>query len=688
GKPDSKTERLKYRRFLMAFSLTAKLWVGLFIAGTAIADQENRFRSEKYAHALEGQYVTQHYSSFAPPGPVLNYWEKSPACDDGLYTIISPRGGSVHHSGPMILDNDGHMVWFRDYKSAYNANVHTYKGERYLTFWAGDDLVRGHGEGTLYMLNSNYEEKYKIENVQGRRPDLHEFQITRDDTAIFTVYDVRGVDLTSVGGTTGGFVYDSAFYEVDIETNKLLFEWRASQHFDYSESLVHRGGNGDAHRHPWDWFHINSVDKDEYGNYLISSRYLGCLIYIDGSTKETLWRLGGPKNSFTDLSDGGATNISWQHHARFHPSYDSNTTRAVSLFDNGSRGREAPENPSRGLFLDLDLANMTASIREQYWNPLLISTQSQGSMQIMDNGHVFVGYGYDAAWTEFGANGEVLCDVHFGPRDGFGRGAVISYRAYKQEWVGRPLTLPDVALSGTTASVSWNGATEVVTWVLQGSSSIKGEDPSPIVLDTTDWDADGRHRILGGLLNHGGGKTVQSSRRDVDSVHLLHDKDFQIITAAPKSGFETKIPIPAETQFRTLRIVALNKDGTALAATRPMKWDPVRMNEEVAVYRGDQGQDEDGTSSSRSRLAIMFGVGFITAAVILLCAWIVYKYIPSGFWCMLLQVNNRREQKWQPVNTTEELDALNELSNLESGEPESEDAALLKGQETGEKEQE
>ncbi|KAJ5702665.1 hypothetical protein N7488_010213 [Penicillium malachiteum] len=673
----------------MALSLMSK-WVWLFIVG-AIADQENRFRSEKYAHGLEGQYVSQHYSSFGAPGPVLNYWEKSPACDDGLYTIISPRGGSVSHSGPMILDNDGHMVWFRDYKSAYNANVYTYKGEKYLTFWAGDDLVRGHGEGTLYMLNSHYEEKYKIDKVLGLKPDLHEFHITHDETALFTVYDIRSVDLTSIGGIEGGWIFDSAFYEVDIETNELLFEWRASDNFDYSESLVHRGGNGDDRRHPWDWFHINSVDKDEDGNYLISTRYLSALIYIDGSNGQTLWRLGGPKNSFTDLSDGGATNISWQHHARFRPSYDgsnTSTTRAISVFDNGSRGREAPQNPSRGLFLDIDLANMTASVRVEYWNPMLISTQSQGSMQILDNGHVFIGYGYDAAWTEFDAYGEVLCDVHFGPRDGFGRGAVISYRAFKQEWVGRPLTLPDVALSGTTASVSWNGATEVVTWVLQGSH-IKGEDPSPIQPEPVS-DDDPRHRILGGLLGHAGGKSVQTSRRDVKPVHYdpLRDEDFQFLTAAPKSGFETKILIPADTKFRTLRIVALDKTGVALAATRPMKWDPVKMNEEVAVYRGDQPKDEYRAPSSRSTLVIMLSVGFITAAIILLCAWAIYKYTPSRFWDMLLQRNTKQEHEWQPVNTSEGVDESNELSDLESGEQESEGAALLKEQKTEAKEEE
>ena len=139
----------------MALSIfQLSLWLWIFVAGAVpcVADLDNRFRSEKYDLSLEGQFPSQHYSSFGIQGLVLNYLEKSTACDDGLYTILSPRGSSIHHPGPMILDNEGHMVWFKDYKTTYNANVYTYKGERYLTFWAGNDLVRGHGEGTVYMV--------------------------------------------------------------------------------------------------------------------------------------------------------------------------------------------------------------------------------------------------------------------------------------------------------------------------------------------------------------------------------------------------------------------------------------------------------------------------------------------------------------------------------------------------------
>lgn len=177
------------------------------------------------------------------------------------------------------------------------------------------------------------------------------------------MYEVVTADLREAGGLEDGWIWDGVFQEVDVETNELIFQWRASEHFLLNEVERDREGNGDSPDRPWDFFHINSIDKDERGNFLISSRYMGCLAYIDGRTGDVIWKLGGKANSFTDLSDGAATNISWQHHARFQPAYNTNTTRAITIFDNSSRGNGAPENPSRGLFLDIE-AEMTASVRK------------------------------------------------------------------------------------------------------------------------------------------------------------------------------------------------------------------------------------------------------------------------------------------------------------------------------------
>jgi hypothetical protein len=100
----------------------------LCIAAIASADQEPRFRSQKYAKGFEGPYPLQRYGSADVSGPILNYWHRSVACQDGLYTILTPRGDSVRQSGPMIVDQQGHLVWFKQYKATYNANVHDYKG--------------------------------------------------------------------------------------------------------------------------------------------------------------------------------------------------------------------------------------------------------------------------------------------------------------------------------------------------------------------------------------------------------------------------------------------------------------------------------------------------------------------------------------------------------------------------------
>lgn len=68
--------------------------------------------------------------------------------------------------------------------------------------------------------------------------DLHEFKITRDNTALLTVYATTKADLSSLGKFSEGWLLDSLFQEVDIATGKLLFEWRASEHFNVTDTYM------------------------------------------------------------------------------------------------------------------------------------------------------------------------------------------------------------------------------------------------------------------------------------------------------------------------------------------------------------------------------------------------------------------------------------------------------------------
>jgi hypothetical protein len=179
---------------------------------------------------------------------------------------------------------------------------------------------------------------------------------------------------------------------------------------------------------------------------------------------------------FEDLSGGNATNFAYQHDARWS---DDHTT--VTLFDNGRDDDRAERDYTRGLRIKLDQEKMTAELVAEYINPNHIFSISQGSFQTLENGNSLMGYGNTPAITEYSWNGTVLCDVHYGPQNRFGAGDSQSYRVYKYEWHGWPTKEPDVKILKNevgewTIYVSWNGATEVVHWVLQGAVNPETDD--------------------------------------------------------------------------------------------------------------------------------------------------------------------------------------------------------------------
>ncbi|KAK3714349.1 hypothetical protein LTR37_007935 [Vermiconidia calcicola] len=541
-----------------------------------------------------GFYPTRSYSTAEDvKAPETNFLQWDSQCDDGMMYFITPRGYSLPRPGPMILDRRGELVWAHHFENkfggqAYDFMVQEYKGEDYLTFWLGDDRVRGHGSGFYYLLNSSYDIVHKVGGANGMSADLHEFLILPEGTALMTIYEIipgdvsafREFDPEKAEDRDPNYVWDGAFQEIDIETGELVFEWRASEHYEISETYrpIYNGG---TKVDPWDWFHINSMVKDELGNYLISARYTHSITYIDGKTKEIIWQLGGKRNMFLDQSGGNATNFAWQHDARFvdtdtfpnlytppddRPGF---TTKLVSLFDNAAEDQHYHFGLplSRGLLLEvtyptpgtekamagpvkggpqelpmkkegeltpddrkLALINgsdpdYTVRLIKSYENPNWIRSSSQGSMQVLPQGpgadpKVFVGYGLNAAWTEFDSNGTVLCDVHFAASTSFERGDVQSYRAYKFPWVGRPETKPSVEITDDDAEVlvSWKGATEVADWVLQASDT-KSDD----------------------------------------------DKEWADLQSVPKHLFETAIPVSANVgDSRYLRVIALSESGRRL----------------------------------------------------------------------------------------------------------------------------
>jgi hypothetical protein len=203
----------------------------------------------------------------------------------------------------------------------------------------------------------------------------------------------------------------------------------------------------------YDYVHANSIDVDADGNLIVSARNTSAVYKIDRGSGRIIWRLGGRRSDFTM---GPGASFALQHDARRQPD------GTLTIFDDG----EAPGS-SRGIVLRLDETAMTATLIREYPQPQRRLATSQGNLQLLPNGHVFVGWGSLPRFSEFDADGTLLYDASFS--------ATQSYRDFRSTWVGLPLELPAMAVDrqggAYTVYASWNGATEVATWeVLAGRS--------------------------------------------------------------------------------------------------------------------------------------------------------------------------------------------------------------------------
>ncbi|CAK3921670.1 Hypothetical predicted protein [Lecanosticta acicola] len=487
-----------------------------------------------------GLYVEQTFRSNNVTVPRLNMQQPFTYCDDGSYIFVTPRGEVVDEPLAVIYDASGSLVWTPslDLGHFYNFQVQQYKGEYYLIFWAGDPQG-GHGNGSFYMYDKHYNLVRSVTAGNGFGADLHSFTITSRNTAILTIYDKVKTDIAKTSGQSpvvDKWMMDCLFQELDLQTGEVLLEWRASEHFSLKESYAKQLPGSEEE--PWDWFHINTVEKDSLGNYLISARHLRCVAYVSGKNGKLLWRLGGEFNDFADLSNGEATKFVGQHDVHW-----DGEGQYITMFDNRADWEFEAEHVSKGKRIEVDLNRMTAKIDMTFVHPENIFAFSQGSYQTQPNGNVVLGYGYTGAMTEFSPQGDVLCDMYIQPSSRFSSGDVQSYRNLKFHWTGIPLTPPDVLLEDNVLYVSWMGSTEVRKWTIEHS---------PVGTGT-----------------------------------------YERVTTFDKTGFETTFTIPVDQAvYQYLRILALDSENHVLHASEILDLGPT-----TNLYSGSTSAEEEEPSS-------------------------------------------------------------------------------------------
>jgi Arylsulfotransferase (ASST) len=444
----------------------------------------------------------QHFHSrpeLAPP--LLLVTQRSSQSAPGEL-FAAPYGGPGA-SGPMIFEESGNLVWFHPLPKgteATNLQVQQYDDQPVLTWWQGRIPPQGFGQGEEIIDNSAYREIGRVHAGNGYLADLHEFHITPQGTALLTVFDPIDCNLSFLGGPSGGAVTDSIFQEIDLRTGLVRREWNSLDHVGLSNSYSSATSANTIW--PFDYFHLNSIDQLANGTTLLSARNTSTLYQLNTLTGQVLTSIGG-KHSSVKLAAGAAT--AYQHDATVL----ANGT--ISVFDNG--GVPKVHAQSRGLILAVNAQTKTDTVVAEFDHPAPhLSSGSQGDIQALEDGNVFIGWGAEPYFSEFSASGQLLYDAHW-------HGSYQSYRSYRFPWSGAPSEPPAIAASPqgsqTTVYASWNGDTRTSSWrVLAGPSA----------------------------------------------------QQLTPVTSAPRSGFETTITTPVAEAY--VAVQALGAAGEVLGTSR------------------------------------------------------------------------------------------------------------------------
>jgi hypothetical protein len=379
--------------------------------------------------------------------------------------FIAPQAGPFQY-GPELVGPFGGLIWFKTVpknESATDFRVQAYRGKPVLTWWQGS-VNGGVGTGQDEIYNASYQPVATVKAANGLQADLHEFQLTSQNTALVTAYfPVFWNASAAKHGSTHQLLFDSVVQEIDIPTGLVLYQWDSLDHVPVTDS---NQPVSSVAGHPWDYFHINSIQQAADRNLVISARNTWAVYDLSHQTGAVIWTLGGKASTF---KMGPNTTFAFQHDPRL-------TGDLITIFDDGA-GPPIVHKQSRGITLRLDTAHNTATLvgQEEHQPPLL--AEFEGSVQSQSNGDQVVGWGGQPYISEFDAKGRSVFDARFADQNA-------SYRAYRFLWTGTPVTKPSVAARVSrgkpTVYASWNGATSVATWQILG-----GAGPSSLKPVTT-----------------------------------------------------------------------------------------------------------------------------------------------------------------------------------------------------------
>ncbi|KAK4505517.1 hypothetical protein PRZ48_003480 [Zasmidium cellare] len=348
--------------------------------------------------------------------------------------------------------------------------------------------------------------------------NMHEFNVIHNGkTAMHIIQKSQLMDVSHLKDNPGiksGLVVDMGIREFDLVTGETTFKWWAGDHVNLNASTYPVRNLNGPFPNAWDWIHLNAIDKNHEGDYMITARYTDAVYKISGKDGHIMWSLGGATSSF--VMD--AFNFTRPHDGRFLSS--DATSETITLLDNGGCEESISAETSSALIIHLDKSSepWTATFHEltsSRHRPDDGRSEKRGNFQLLPNGNAFVGWSENSYISEHSPDGRLLMEAQFTSH------RFVTYRAYKFNFTSAPSEPPvlkafaygeSVDQSVSVYYVSWNGATDVAIWEFYDEDdALLGRAPKSGFETTFSRSSRYRDKVYAVAVSAGGvvlGKTV------------------------------------------------------------------------------------------------------------------------------------------------------------------------------------
>lgn len=306
--------------------------------------------------------------------PAFNVTAYTPA-STGYYFIIPFVPGSGDFPTHMILDSVGRVVYYKPMNVLNSGDFKILPNGLMSYSWANK----------FYLMDSTFTIVDSLRCQNGIITDTHDLQLLPNGNFLLLGYEYETMDLSSyyyfgpnnnLPGNTNANVRCVVVQELDPNDN-VVFEWHSKDYFAFADvDPFFLAGPSNV-----DWTHSNSVEMDDDGNIIISSRHFNEITKINRSDSSIMWRLGGNANQFTS---NDPSFFRGQHDARRIANGN------LTLFDNG---RTIPFHCAAAKEYQIDENLMTATLVWSYVEDSASNSVSMGNTQRVSNGNTVVGYG-------------------------------------------------------------------------------------------------------------------------------------------------------------------------------------------------------------------------------------------------------------------------------------------------------